>query len=187
MTKKLENKIESITKGNQYTVKGTGSRRHSNVSVTMSDGLTTRVNRDVNTGALVDGSNSAKKNRVTVASLVIKGMSLEDAVFTAYAHHGYTMVNGVRYVRGRDHAFRMNGDNIETFNVTIDETDHRYGWRVSANIAKTVPDMEQHEKAKATKARSDSGKTHQTQGTEYNRNNCLIQYRNNGALKAKKA
>lgn len=187
MTKKLENKIESITKGNLYTVKGQGARRHSNVNVTMSDGLTTRVNRDVNKGALVDGSNSYKKNRVTVASLMIQGMNLEDAVFTAYANHGYTVVDGVRYVRGRDHAFRMNGDNIETFNVTIDETDHRYGWRVSASIAKAVPDMEQHEKAKATKARSDNGKAHNTQGAEYNRNQCLIQYRNNGALKAKKA
>lgn len=187
MTKKLENNIINIEKGNLYTVKGTGARRHSNVNVTMSDGKTTKVNRDVNKGGLVDGSNSYKKNRVTVASLMIKGMSLEDAVFTAYSYHGYTVVDGVRYVRGRDHAFRMNGDNIETFNVTIDETDNRYGWRVSANIAKTVPDMEQHEKAKATKARSDSGKAHQTQGAEYNRNNCLIQYRNNGALKAKKA
>ena len=185
MTKKLENKIESISKGNQYTVKGTGARRHSNVNVTMSDGLTTRVNRDVNKGGLVDGSNSYKKNRVTVASLMIKGMSLEDAVFTAYSNHGYTVVDGVRYVRGRDHAFRLNGDTIETFNITIDETDHRYGWRVSANIAKAVPDMEQHEKAKATKARSDNGKSHQTQGAEYNRNQCLIQYRNNGALKTK--
>ena len=187
MTKKLENKIENISNGNLYTVKGQGARRHSNVNVTMSDGKTTRVNRDVNKGGLVDGSNSAKKNRVTVASLMIKGMALEDAVFTAYANHGYTVVDGVRYVRGRDHAFRLNGDNIETFNVTIDETDHRYGWRVSANIAKTVPDMEQHEKAKASAPRSDNGKTHQTTGAEYNRNNCLIQYRNNGALKAKKA
>lgn len=185
MTKKLENKIESITKGNQYTVKGTGARRHSNVNVTMSDGKTTRVNRDVNKGGLVDGSNSYKKNRVTVASLMIKGMSLEDAVFTAYAHHGYTMVNGVRYVRGRDHAFRLNGDTIETFNITIGKTDHRYGWRPSADISKRVPDMEIHEKAKATDERSDKGKAHNTQGSEYNRNQCLIQYRNEGKLKAK--
>ena len=182
--KTLLNNIEDIRGRNQYTVMGQGSKRHSNIDVTMTDGVTTRVNRDVNTGSLVDGSNSPKKNRVTVANLVISGMSLEEAVFTAYANHGYTVVDGVEYARGRDNAFRMNGDNIETFNITIPETDHRYGWRVSANVSKKVASMAQHKKAKASEPRSDAGKTHRTNGVETNRNQCLIQLRNEGKLKA---
>ena len=182
--KTLLNNIEDIRGRNQYTVMGQGNKRHSNIDVTMSDGVTTRVNRDVNSGALVDGSNSSKKNRVTVASLVISGMSLEEAVFTAYANHGYTVVDGVKYVRGRDHAFRMVGDDIETFNVTIPETDHRYGWRVSANVSKKAPAMAQHKKAEPKKARKDTGSAHRTNGVETNRNQCLIQLRNEGKLKA---
>lgn len=188
--KNIVNKIESVKGAVQYTVSGQGARRHSNADVKMSDSKVTRVNRDVNKGALVDGSNSWKKNRSTTGKLMIEGMSLNNAVFTAYSNHGYTMVDGVKYVRGRDHAFRIspvNPDIVETFNVTIPQSDHRYGWRPSFSISAQVPDMEQHEKAKASTPRSDSGKAHRTTGSESNRNRSMIQQRNEGALKVKKA
>lgn len=178
--------VESVKGGVQYTVNGQGAKRHSTASVKMTDGKVTIVNRDVNKGALIDGSNSKKKNRVSVAALMIQGMSLDEAVFKSYANHGYVVVDGVKYVRGRDHAFRMNGNDIETFNVTIPVTDHRYGWRVSANIANTVPHMAQHDKAKADAPRTDLGGVHETEKIEMNRSQCLIQHRLNGALKAKK-
>ena len=187
--KTICNNIESVKSGKQYTVSGQGAKRHSTAKVTMSDGKTTKVNRDVNKGGNVDGSNSRLKNRVSTADLMIHGASLEEAVFQAYANHGWTTVDGERCPRGRDHAFRISptdSNMVQTFNVTIDETDHRYGWRDSFSIAKAAPDMMTHEKAKAKAPRRDANTAHRTTGEEWNRNQCMIQLRNEGALKAPK-
>lgn len=189
MAKTLGLEIKTVKGNGQYTVSGQGSKRHGVASVTMTDGKTTRVNRDVNKGGLVDGSNSWKKNRSKAGKLMIEGKTLQEAVFEAYANHGYVVVDGVKYVRGCDHAFRIspiNPDVVETYNVTIPETDHRFGWRPSFSISAQVPNMEVHEKATAKKQRSDAGKVHDTTGTEYDRNQCLIQHRLNGDLKAPK-
>ena len=187
--KTLGIQIESVKGGNQYTVSGQGAKRHSTASVKMSDGMVTNVNRDVNKGGLVDGSNSWKKNRSKTGKLMIEGKTLQEAVFEAYANHGYVVVDGVKYVRGRDHAFRISPtdpDVVETFNVTISPDDHRFGWRPSFSISGQVPSMEVHVKAKAKAPRTDNGGTHDTQKVEMNRNKCLIQHRLNGALKAPK-
>lgn len=189
--KKIANRINNVESGKQYTVSGQGAKRHSTAKVTMSDGKETTVNRDVNNRGTgnVDGSNSRLKNRVTVADLMIHGMGLEEAVQTAYARNGHRWIDGEYVVTGRDHGFRISptdSNMVQTFNFTIDETDHRYGWRDSFSIAKTVPNMMTHEKGKAEAPRTDAGKAHRTTGEEWNRNQCMIQLRNEGELKVRK-
>lgn len=187
--KSIVNKVETVRGVHQYTVNGQGSKRHSDADVKMTDGKVTRVNRDVNKGALVDGSNSPKKNRVTVASVMIKGADLDEAVIACYAVHGYRVIEGQRVVTGRDNGFRISPKDpnvVQTYNFTVPESDPRHQWRDAFRIDGAVANMETHAKAKAKAPRADAGKTHQTQGVEYNRNRSLIQQRNEGALKVRK-
>lgn len=190
MAKTIVNKIEDIQGRGQYTVEGEGARRHGIVNVTMTDQETTSVNREVHEGGLIDGSNSPFKNRPALGSDLCKGIDLEDAVYSNYARHGHTVVDGVRYVKGCDHAFRWSPTDpevVQTYNTTIDETDHRFGWRDSFRVKGRVPSMNVHKKAEPKKARKDAGSVHRTTGVEAGRNNCLIQQRNEGALIVKKA
>ena len=187
------NNITNIEGRGQYRVEGEGARRHGVVNVTMSDHEVTSVNREVHKGGLIDGSNSPFKNRPALGDDLCKGIDLETAVQSNYAVNGYRVIDGIRYVTGRDHAFRWSPTDpevVQTYNFTLKpgdpKTAHRQGWRDAFRVKGHVPSMMIHEKAKSAAARRDANTAHRTTGEEHNRNMCLIQLRNEGALKTSK-
>ena len=168
------NTIESIEKtGKSFRLNN--GQVTSTVSVTTRDGVTSEVARKNQKGGLVCGSNYAGDKKALAVALAVKaGESLESAVFSNYAKHGFR--DG--YVWGSEYMYRLNGDVIER--KSFRSAHQTNGWEPVWNLKNKLPQAVAVKKAEAKRTCT----AYQTEGTDNNRNANISEAKRKGMLKA---
>lgn len=147
----------------------------STVNVTTADGVTSEVARKNQQGGLVCGSNYAGDKKALAVALAVKsGESLESAVFSNYAKHGFR--DG--YVWGSEYLYRLNGDTIER--KSFRSAHQTNGWEPVWNLKNKLPQAVAVKKAEAKR----TCKAYQTEGIDSNRNASISEAKRKGLLKA---
>lgn len=173
--KQYINTIESIEKTGKAFRLNNG-QVCSTVNVTTADGVTSEVARKNQQGGLVCGSNYAGDKKALAVAIAVKGgESLENAVFSNYAKHGFR--DG--YVWGSEYLYRLNGDVIER--KSFRSAHQTNGWEPVWNLKNKLPQAVAVKKAEAKRM---SGKAYQTEGIDNNRNASISEAKRKGLLKA---